>query len=517
MYKLVVVGGKLRGQEFILEEGESILGRETDCDVPLPVEGISKRHASITVAGDACYIKDLDSVNGTFVGGKLVKNKTLQDKEKITLPDTIIQVVYVKEKKKIIRKKVVLEDDEKEFYEGGVAPKDLPGKILHLFRYRAMSFIHGVNEEWEWRVLFAILLTVFSLTAVTLIIYPILRDSKRLLLAETAKRGAHYADQISRLNATALERKQFATLNTNFLDNEDGVKSYELFDLEGRIVRPLKKMNEYIQDPFSNEAKSWAEKTMDIEGKLTYNKLLSSERIGIARKILAFDSELQKMAPVGIIAIIFEPETLKLEAVKNSKAYLEAIVTICLVGIFFYGIVYFLSLRPVEEMKFQIEESLRGKRRNLESKYLMSELNPLRDTINAILQRMRELKNEETDEDSVEEDGAYVNTLKEFMVGSGVPTMVLDSEKNVQGINTEAEDITGIRQSSSEGMNLLDVSREKGFSATVLDLCENSASSEGANQQGTYELSGINFAIHISSLIGKDSFAKAFYITFIKE
>lgn len=26
MYKLVVVGGKLRGQEFILKEGENILG-----------------------------------------------------------------------------------------------------------------------------------------------------------------------------------------------------------------------------------------------------------------------------------------------------------------------------------------------------------------------------------------------------------------------------------------------------------------------------------------------------------
>jgi hypothetical protein len=27
MYKLVAVGGKLRGQEFILEEGDNIVGR----------------------------------------------------------------------------------------------------------------------------------------------------------------------------------------------------------------------------------------------------------------------------------------------------------------------------------------------------------------------------------------------------------------------------------------------------------------------------------------------------------
>ena len=517
MYKLIIVGGKLRGQEFVLEKGDSTIGSGEECEIHIPIEGVSTNHALITVSDDSCYIKDLGSSNGTFVNDQSIKSKTVQDKDRITIPDTIIQVVYVKEKKKIIKKKIEIDDSEQVFYDGGEAPKEHIGKLIHLFKYKIMSVLYGVNQEWEWRILFAILLTIFSVTTVTLIIYPILRDSRQLLLIETAKRGAHYADEISRLNASALEREQFSVLDTSFLDNEEGVSSYELFDLQGRIVRPVSKMNEYIQDPFSNQAKQWAESNPNTTENITYNRVLGQGRIGIAQKILAFDTKLQKRIPVGIIAIIFEPTTLKIEATKNSKAYFEAIVTVAVVAIFFYGFIYFLSLRPFEEMNFQIEEVLRGKRKTLESRYLMTELEPLRDTVNAILQRIRELSNEGGDEDDFEDDAGYVNTLKEFLPGSGVPAMILNSEKNVQALNTEAEDITGIRQSASEGENILDVSREKGFSATVVELCDNSANNMGSNQQGEYELSGINYAIHVSSLMGKDNFAKAFYITFIRE
>ena len=63
MYKLVVVGGKLRGEEYILEPGDNILGREDGNTVIIPLEGISKKHFSITVTNDMAYLKDLGSSN----------------------------------------------------------------------------------------------------------------------------------------------------------------------------------------------------------------------------------------------------------------------------------------------------------------------------------------------------------------------------------------------------------------------------------------------------------------------
>jgi transcriptional regulator with PAS, ATPase and Fis domain len=171
----------------------------------------------------------------------------------------------------------------------------------------------------------------------------------------------------------------------------------------------------------------------------------------------------------------------------------------------------------MEEMRLQIEEGLRGKRRSLESKLCFEELNPVRNAINASLQRMRELQRDEADIDpnEIESDEAYVNTLSEFMLGANGAVMLLNSQKNLIKINTGAEDLCGIRQSLAEGQNILDVTKERGLAATLLELCDASANNSGTSQQGAYELQGKPYNIFITSLMGKDGFAKAFYITFV--
>ncbi len=520
MYKLVVVAGKLRGEEYELEAGENTLGRDESSSIHFPVNGVSKQHLSITVTGDVAYIEDLGSSNGTFVNGKIIKRATVKNGDKIALPDTIIQVVWVEEKKIIIHKKVEEEeDDDEEYIKGGPMPDQPMGKILHLFKYKVMPVIHGINEEYEWRILFAILLAIFVVINVTLTILPVLSDSKNILLRETAKRGAHYAEEIGRINARALEQNNLDRVNTNFMDNEDGVHTYALFDMEGRIVRPLAKLNDWISDPFSVQVKDWANKTKDTDGKKVYKKLLDGGMIGIGKKIMAYSTQTNSLQPVGIIAIRFAPRSLAVEATKSSKAYLESLVTSFIVSIIFFAIVYYLTIRPFDEMKYQIEESLRGKRRNLESRYMMGELARLRDSVNSVLQRNRELLNEEVDSEfeDGETDESYTSMLGEFLRGAAGPTMVFDSSKNICFMNSEAEDITGIRENAAQGMSILDVSREKGFSGTLIDLCDNCANNSGTDQTDEYELQGNNYEIHVAGLVGKDGFTKAFYITFIRE
>ena len=92
MYKLVVVGGKLRGQEFILKEGENTLGRDSGCDVYFAVDGVSKKHMSLTVTEDILHITDLGSANGTFLNGRIIKNATAKTGDKIGLPNSIIRL-----------------------------------------------------------------------------------------------------------------------------------------------------------------------------------------------------------------------------------------------------------------------------------------------------------------------------------------------------------------------------------------------------------------------------------------
>lgn len=56
-------------QEFMLDPGENLLGRDADGGVYVDHPSVSRRHARISIASDRTTIEDLDSRNGTFVDG----------------------------------------------------------------------------------------------------------------------------------------------------------------------------------------------------------------------------------------------------------------------------------------------------------------------------------------------------------------------------------------------------------------------------------------------------------------
>ena len=93
--------------------------------------------------------------------------------------------------------------------------------------------------------------------------------------------------------------------------------------------------------------------------------------------------------------------------------------------------------------------------------------------------------------------------------------MPVQQQKKVKRINAQAEDLCGIREASSIDQDFLEVAREKGLGATVTELCDLSAGNAGAAQTGDYELGGNTYHIYVKAMIGHDSFAKAFYLTFV--
>jgi pSer/pThr/pTyr-binding forkhead associated (FHA) protein len=50
-------------------EGEAVLGRDNAAQVIVPLDGVSRRHARILFEGNAYWLQDLKSTNGTFLNG----------------------------------------------------------------------------------------------------------------------------------------------------------------------------------------------------------------------------------------------------------------------------------------------------------------------------------------------------------------------------------------------------------------------------------------------------------------
>lgn len=82
-----------RREVIPLDDGESVIGRAADAAVPIDSPLISRRHARLTVRGDAAFIEDLGSKNGTIVNGQpIAGERPLADGDEITLAGGVVLV-----------------------------------------------------------------------------------------------------------------------------------------------------------------------------------------------------------------------------------------------------------------------------------------------------------------------------------------------------------------------------------------------------------------------------------------
>src|SRR5215218_6552743 len=78
----LVIGDKT----IMLPPGETIVGRDPGCGIWINVASVSGRHARIVVRGRTAGIEDLQSTNGTFVGGARIRERVnLRDGDVVRL------------------------------------------------------------------------------------------------------------------------------------------------------------------------------------------------------------------------------------------------------------------------------------------------------------------------------------------------------------------------------------------------------------------------------------------------
>jgi pSer/pThr/pTyr-binding forkhead associated (FHA) protein len=74
-FKLLVVQGKPAGKSLVFPRGEYYFGRGPECHVRPESEWVSRQHCLLRVTGEAAFIRDLGSRNGTLVNGTLVERE----------------------------------------------------------------------------------------------------------------------------------------------------------------------------------------------------------------------------------------------------------------------------------------------------------------------------------------------------------------------------------------------------------------------------------------------------------
>jgi len=95
---LTLLAGPTQGAIFRLDGQSLTLGRSRSADVHIAHEGLSRIHARLTRIGDAFFIEDLRSANGTYVQGERIAAPTrVQDGDRVGLGRSILFRVTVQD------------------------------------------------------------------------------------------------------------------------------------------------------------------------------------------------------------------------------------------------------------------------------------------------------------------------------------------------------------------------------------------------------------------------------------
>jgi hypothetical protein len=93
-YALLFVSGRYQGTVFALpSDGALVLGRDSDVELVLSEDLVSRRHAELAVKEGEVMLRDLGSTNGTFVNGQRVKKVKLAVGDRVLVGSSLMKLV----------------------------------------------------------------------------------------------------------------------------------------------------------------------------------------------------------------------------------------------------------------------------------------------------------------------------------------------------------------------------------------------------------------------------------------
>jgi pSer/pThr/pTyr-binding forkhead associated (FHA) protein len=82
---LIVRRGADAGSRFLLDTESTTVGRSQDADIMLDDISVSRRHAVFTRTGDGVVVKDVGSLNGTYVNRQMVDEQLLRAGDEVQI------------------------------------------------------------------------------------------------------------------------------------------------------------------------------------------------------------------------------------------------------------------------------------------------------------------------------------------------------------------------------------------------------------------------------------------------
>ena len=132
--RLLAIAGPLKDSIIPLSDGESTLGREPTCTLPVVDPSVSRKHCLLR-SEDGCFlIKDLGSRNQTVVNGVTVKEQWLRHGDEIVLGDSAFLFLTEEESRQVPASRVEFDESHPPAETKLIYPKEVvyldPDRLL---------------------------------------------------------------------------------------------------------------------------------------------------------------------------------------------------------------------------------------------------------------------------------------------------------------------------------------------------------------------------------------------------
>ena len=535
MWGIKAVLGLQIDQVYELKDGKNIAGRHESCDIHISHTGISRKHFEILLRNNEFILKDLNSVNGTFVNGVLIEQPTLLSPgDKISCNDIIFEfnktdhLKHLHENPEIshIHPSPILHPETlhsqsslQENIHGNLAVQNRPQELAlteensdsteksstsnssltplqNYFENVVMPGIYRLAQWGEFRWVLGGFVLIYIILITLLSVFPLMQISRERILKESQLRAVEITKNLAKNYRNAIRQG----LSSTFVVKEErlpGVDTAMIISAnDGHILAPARKIGAHADLPFIHKARE--QDTLVVEE-------LQDNMIGVSVPIRTINPETGDSIITAFSILIYNVSFLKNEDIV--RLVVQVLAFAFLIGLILFILLYKLIEYPIRELNLQIDKALKSGDSEIEINFKYPAIQKLITNIKSALSRITQAEdiNAPSPEVGIEEEA---QGLIQLIKTEG---LILDASGTIIATNPQCDSLIA-EHDTLLNKNISDMT-DQALQLNLQDLFQRALSQQGQLVENELEFSGVNYTIEAMTILS-GSTSKFVVVTF---
>ncbi len=499
MYAIKVLSGVNAGQTHNLIKGETFIGRSPQCEIAISNKNVSKKHAKIILDQDRILFTDLNSTNGSFVNGVKVEITLIKKGDKISLYDTLLEVVKSNDAPFQLKDNSFNTDSENENLELKYKPpvEQFLYKADKYLDKAAMPPLQMLSEKIDFKWIIGLLLFVSIVATALLSTIPLMSIIQDTVELESKQRASSLAKALAMSNVKPLQSGSFSGASVSLVYQEPGVKkAYIIRQHNGEIVSPSAFFGKFPSSSLIHKARKITERSSHVF-KGRGNTIIAMHPVKFYSP--SSGTELTKFYAV----VVYNAQALSFGNEKTLSLFIQTLFLSLLVGFiifyFLYKIVEYPFVRILRDLKAALQQ---GTHEELQTSILFNPLKELYLISSSLLNRSDEASSK-SGFTTIEVDRSMeVQNLIEML---GYPSIIISGDTHtVLDYNSMFEDLT--RLYDIKGIRVVELT-DQALKQNLIDLVERSRVSPDEITLNSLEFSGISYEVRMHPVHGTNDIA----------